>query len=363
MTEKKLDELMKNSLSGQNEPSDKLRENVKRNMLCENGENHTMKRNILRGVRTAAACMAAFVLCIGVAANVSPIACSALERIPVIGAITKVVTFRTYENNQGDYTAYLEIPEIENLDGLNDEINRRIRDYSDGLIKMYEADLASSDAEGHYAMTSGYTVLGDNDDYFSMKVWTNIVMAGAQEFNKFYTVDKKNEKILEFSDLYPTEESKNEIRENIVSQMNYLMSKSEYMAFFTDEVKIDDSTKFYINNDNDIVVSFDKYEVAIGAMGVQEFKVGKLEDGKAVKSEASAYLKVEGVVEDATMNTILIKTAEGKEYMFATAEARKENRGLGLLIGDIAIVSYEGELDESNTAQNVNVVLVESFRQ
>ena len=58
---------------------------------------------------TAAAAMMA----ITILANIDPTIANAMEQIPVIGPISKVVTFRTYENNTDNFEANVQIPQVE----------------------------------------------------------------------------------------------------------------------------------------------------------------------------------------------------------------------------------------------------------
>ena len=69
------------------------------------------KRSIIMKTfkRTGAAAAAALIT-IGVMANVSSVTASAMEDIPVLGAIAKVVTFRTFEDEKGNYDAKIDVP-------------------------------------------------------------------------------------------------------------------------------------------------------------------------------------------------------------------------------------------------------------
>ena len=58
------------------------------------------------GMTAAAAMMAITIL-----ANIDPTIANAMEQIPVIGPISKVVTFRTYENNTDNFEANVQIPQ------------------------------------------------------------------------------------------------------------------------------------------------------------------------------------------------------------------------------------------------------------
>lgn len=85
----------------------------------------------------------------------------------------------------------------------------------------------------------------------------------------------------------------------------------------------------------------------------QTVKVTKLEvtkEGEVVESS-----KIEGIVVDATMNTIVIETAEGKQYYFATEGASIDAGTNGIIIGDTVEITFKGQLDDSQESQTVEV--------
>ena len=117
------------------------------------GSSGKRNRGILylrRGLATAAAC-----LCIITAlANVDPVISNAMGRLPIIGAISRVVTFRTFENSSGDFEAKVEVPKIQGETGEDISANQEIEAYAEGLIRQYEEDLAAASGEGNYSMNS-----------------------------------------------------------------------------------------------------------------------------------------------------------------------------------------------------------------
>ena len=85
--------------------------------------------------------------------NTSGIIAHAMEQIPIIGELVKVVTFRDYEYETDRNMADIEVPEIkpepqaghdtlqENLNRTTAEINAEIQAITDNLIKEFEANL------------------------------------------------------------------------------------------------------------------------------------------------------------------------------------------------------------------------------
>ena len=227
---------------------------------------------------TAAAAMAAIVLLANSNENVA----RAMEQIPVIGAITKVVTFRNYTDSKGGFEANVDIPQIsdenvENQDSLLG-INKTIEEYADQLIEMYENELREYNGEGHYTLQSSYEVIRDDENYLSIRINSLVIMASGNQFVKIFNIDKNTGEILNLSDLPGGEESLEAISNNIKEQMQERMAADESLIYFilSEEMpsgfdKVTAENNFYLNDNNEIVVVFDEYDVAPGYMGVVEF--------------------------------------------------------------------------------------------
>ena len=168
----------------------------------------TRKTKVLIAVKGVAVAAVLAVSCVTALANSSYEIAAAMSKIPVIGALTRVVTFRTYEDEKNDFNAYVEIPKIEGLGKVTNELNRQIKEYTDGIIKQYEdGKNAAGDEEidaltAKYALTTGYETVTDTEDYFSIKVWTTIAMGGSNSFDKYFTVDKKQGEIVTLEGLF-----------------------------------------------------------------------------------------------------------------------------------------------------------------
>ena len=86
---------------------------------------------------TAVAAMAALVIL----TNINPTIANAMENVPILGPISKIVTFRTYEDQTNHFEAKVDVPEIESAPA---EVNQSIEEYANALIAQYESDLRSS---------------------------------------------------------------------------------------------------------------------------------------------------------------------------------------------------------------------------
>lgn len=66
----------------------------------EKAKKEKRRRNVIQFTKKTGLTAAAALFAITVMANVSPVTANAMENIPVIGTIAKVVTFRTFEDTK-----------------------------------------------------------------------------------------------------------------------------------------------------------------------------------------------------------------------------------------------------------------------
>lgn len=235
---------------------------------------------------------AAALLTITVMANLNPATANAMENIPVIGTIAKVVTFRTFEDAKNNYEAKIDIPQISMGDQENTAVNKSIEEYANQLIAEYEKELAADQAgDGHYSVTSTYEVVTDSDRYLSLRINTTVVMASGADYVKIFTIDKSTGQVVTLNDLFRNKPDYIQvISENIKEQMKEQMAADESKMYFFDSgeegsddfQQITGEESFYFNQNGELVLVFDEYTVAPGYMGVVEFTIPKSVTGELV---------------------------------------------------------------------------------
>lgn len=233
---------------------------------------------------TAAAAMAAITLL----ANLTPTTANAMEKLPVIGSIAKVVTFCTFEDQKEGYEAKVEIPQV-TLDGRAETaVNKSIQAYADELIAQYEQQLAEDQGQGHYALDSSYRVVTDTDKYLSIRIDTTVAMASGAQYVKIFTINKATGSVLTLNDLLNhNSDLLNAVSNNIKEQMTAQMKADENVMYFlnsdvpdTDFTGLKGTESFYLNESGQLVITFDEYEVAPGYMGAVEFTIPEAVTGK-----------------------------------------------------------------------------------
>lgn len=258
---------------------------VNRKKTAENAGRPASAKGIIylkRTVASLAACMGMII----VLSNIDPVISNAMAKLPLIGAISKVVTFRTFEDSNNGFEANISIPKVVTENGEELQANKDISAYADKLIAQYESEIAAADGEGHYSISSTYETVYDGDRYLCLKVNTTLVMASGTEYVKIFTIDKTTGKTVMLKDLADADMLKR-ISKNIISQMTEQMAADENVTYFIgtetpewDFNGLDGSESFYFDSDGRLVICFDEYEVAPGYMGAVEFTIPKEITGK-----------------------------------------------------------------------------------
>ncbi|WP_418400886.1 DUF3298 domain-containing protein [Anaerotignum lactatifermentans] len=255
------------------EARDKIEAGIMRARL-EQKRSDRMKNMKRTGVTAAA-----LVLTFGIAVNASPVVAQAMDGIPVIGSIARVVTIRNYnESTDNGMMADISVPQIDGNVAANAEMDA----YAKELIARYEKEVVAQlgQEEGHYALESSYEVVSDNDKYVSIRINTVETMASGAEFVKIFTVDKATGQTVSLKDYLNSPEKLEAVSQNIKDQMAAQMAEDEGKVYFTEgEVGgftgLTGDENFYLNEAGELVIVFGEYEVAPGYMGTVSFTIPK----------------------------------------------------------------------------------------
>ena len=253
------------------EARDKIEAGIMRARL-EKKRSDRMKNMKRTGVTAAA-----LVLTFGIAVNASPVVAQAMDGIPVIGSIARVVTIRNYnESTDNGMMADISVPQIDGNVAANAEMDA----YAKELIARYEKEVVAQlgQEEGHYALESSYEVVSDNDKYVSIRTNTVETMASGAEFVKIFTVDKATGQTVSLKDYLNSPEKLEAVSQNIKDQMAAQMAEDEGKVYFTEGepggfTGLTGDENFYLNEAGELVIVFGEYEVAPGYMGTVSFTI------------------------------------------------------------------------------------------
>lgn len=233
----------------------------------------------MKNMKRTGVTAAALVLTFGIAVNASPVVAQAMDGIPVIGSIARVVTIRNYnESTNNGMMADISVPQIDGNVAANADMDA----YAKELISRYEKEVVAQlgQEEGHYALESSYEVVSDNDKYVSIRINTVETMASGAEFVKIFTVDKATGQTVSLKDFLNSPEKLEAVSQNIKDQMAAQMAEDEGKVYFTEGepggfTGLTGDENFYLNEAGELVIVFGEYEVAPGYMGTVSFTIHK----------------------------------------------------------------------------------------
>lgn len=233
--------------------------------------------------------LAAGFLILVVSLNTSQSFAASMQNIPIIGSIVEVLTFRVYEVETENYHADIVAPQIEGLENskLEATINNLYLSESESLYEQFEADMAELEANGggHLGVDSGYEIKTDTDQLLSIGRYVVNTVGSSSTIMHYDTIDKENGLLLTLPSLFSSDAYIQVISDNIKRQMVDQMKNSEDQngdpekTYWVGEGEIEGfktiapDQNFYITDKGALVISFDKYEVAPGYMGICEFEI------------------------------------------------------------------------------------------
>ena len=245
-----------------------------------NKRKHTWRVSVLTVFAAAAAFAAALNLSSGFA--------DAAAKLPGAGSLVRAVTLGRYEVSDGGYSAKVVTPKIEGLlnKELEDKLNAEFADNSAAVIAAFEGDVRQlceeyGDDAIHMGVESDYTVKTDNEDILALDVYLMNVAGSSSTKHTFYNIDKRSGALLELKDLFDegvdyitliSEYVSGEMKRRNDEENGMFWHEGNEGGFeYFDEIKANQS--FYINEGGDLVICFDKYDVAAGAQGSPEFVI------------------------------------------------------------------------------------------
>ena len=243
---------------------------------------------------TCAGMAAALVLVFTTALNTNTAFAEMAAGLPVIGAAARILTFRSYERDEGDVKISVEIPSVEMIakdtNGLDSALNQEIYDlcsqYADEAVErareykkaFMETGGTEEEWEAHdINIHVGYEIKAQTEAYLSFAVQGTENWSSAYSETKYYNIDLKDNKMVTLADVLGHDYARI-ADESILRQLEN-MEEKEGIAFWSKSeggfTGVTDKTVFYMNEKENPVIVFDKYEIAPGAYGKLEFEIDK----------------------------------------------------------------------------------------
>lgn len=251
--------------------------------------NHLQKKNknkvLLKSVATTlATTFALFVILL----NTNEAFAKSMEDIPVINVLAKVFTVREFKEENDFELIEAKVPALRDTGNteLEERMNYQISQKIDEVIneaktraeEYKEAILATGGSMDDYSpiqINVDYKITYQDEKLVSFIITKSESMASAYTEQYFYNIDLENGKELNLKDVLG-EQYKSIIDKSVQSQIeqrqneNNLYFTAEEGGFSGIENEYHD---FYINEDKKVTVVFQKYEIAPGYMGIQNFEI------------------------------------------------------------------------------------------
>lgn len=223
--------------------------------------------------------------------NVNSSFATNISEIPIIGDMAKVFTIK--EVNEEDKTKLInaKIPALENtgntelekrinyeimlkMNEILEEAEKRAAEYKEAVIEtgVNEYDYQPINIQIDYKV--GYS----NDKVVSFMISKSETLANAYTEIYFYNVDIETGKKLNLRDVLGNE-YKQIVDTTIYKEIEERSKNPDNIYFTADEGGFEgienEYQDFYINSDGKVVIVFEKYKIAPGYMGTQEFVIDK----------------------------------------------------------------------------------------
>lgn len=260
------------------------------NKAIQNGKKNNRQKRFYVAFKTTTAALATTFALFVVLLNTNESFAKAMQDIPAISSLAKVFTVREYKEENETDLINVKIPAIQNTGNselekrinyeISSKINEVIEEARNRALEYKNAVLATGGTMDDYIPTEiniDYKITYQDDDYISFIITKSESFASAYQEQYFYNIDIQNGKELNLKDVLGA--NYKEIVDNSVNnQIVERTEKDSNVSYFTKEeggfsgIK-DEYQDFYIDENKKVVIVFQKYEIAPGYMGIQNFEI------------------------------------------------------------------------------------------
>lgn len=248
---------------------------------------HRARRAFRRSATTVAACFT--LLLAGL--NLSPTFARAAADVPVVGALCRVLTIRSYTSYEDQAIYHVDVPAVQDTGALAQKVNAEIQKRVDAHLaeakqtweEYREAFLSTGGTEEEWSRREmevivDYDLKSQTDTTVSFVVNQFVGTFNAYNEQYFYNLNVAENRDITLQDLL----GKDWValcNAAIEQQIAQSADADGFTYFFPAEeggfTTVDKETTFYISADGTPVVVFPRYSIAAGAAGAVEFPIAK----------------------------------------------------------------------------------------
>ena len=167
----------------------------------------------------------------------------------------------------------------DSLEKTTDEINAEIQKITEELLEEFKIHM--SNEAGYEELIVKSEVVASTEKYFTLKLISYQAEASGYEKNYYYTINLRTGEQLQLKDIFVDDSDYiGRISEYIKTQMEQQMKEDEQKIYWIDTEfddmnfkTITEETSFYLNEKNNVVISFGEGDVAPMYMGIVEFEI------------------------------------------------------------------------------------------
>lgn len=208
----------------------------------------------------------------------------ALHEMPFIGSIIEVICVYEFETEDSTHYEKIRMPEVmaaelpeETVEYINEDVELIIVEAKEN----YEEDLADN-PDSYSGMGADYETLTDTGEWFALKVYIYSTEASGNETFKIYNIDKTTGTVPELKDLFVEGfDYVAVLTDNVIRQMEKQCEEDENVSYW---IYPDDNTywgfsaiyedqSYYFDENGQLVLVFEEYQVGPGYMGCPEFVI------------------------------------------------------------------------------------------
>ncbi len=240
-------------------------------------------------LKWGAGLVAACFCCLVITLNTSEAFAKTMVNIPVVGPLAKILTVRSYTTVDQDKTVSVHVPGIHGEDGFTKQVNaeiekivtQHVQEAEQRVAEYKEAFIATGGtgeefAAKHIKVDVQYRVPYASEEILSLVITANENWTNAYHEQYYYNLDLQKHTFLTLQDVLG-EQYVEIANASIRQQMQERMDKDPQASYFTPEMggftTVSEQSHFYLNKGGNPVIVFQKYEIAPGSMGVQEFEI------------------------------------------------------------------------------------------
>ena len=244
------------------------------------------KRRSVQWKRWGKLAAAAAVVTVIMLPNLSPQVAMAMADVPILNKVVQIVTLDRYQqkDDSGRYEAHVMTPELKaqgdgQLQSSVGQINEEVQAYAQQMIAQFQKEMEQQG--GVYGLDVQYNVVTDTESWFTLQITTLETAASGAQSVQYYNLDKVSGAYVKLSDLFrPEADYMTAISDDIKAQMKARMAEDENQIYFVDTDMPEDDFQqiaadqsFYVNQQGQLVIAFNEYEVAPGYMGCPQFVI------------------------------------------------------------------------------------------